>query len=67
MQMPQQKRPITERAKDHDESTGNPPDRHGTHKERDEALPGNGGDKAGLDKYTGAGGVRQNSGTPKGR
>lgn len=51
--MPQKKRPITQRPKVEDESTGNPPDKHGKHREDDEALPGKGGTKAGLNKYSG--------------
>jgi hypothetical protein len=48
--MPQQKQPITDRPKVEDESTGNGTEFHGTHQQRDEALPGSGGDKAGLNK-----------------
>ena len=53
--MPQQKRPITERPKVEDESTGNGTEFHGKHREQDEALPGSGGDKAGLNKQSAAG------------
>lgn len=53
--MPQRKRPITHRPKVEDESTGNPTDRRGPHKDVDEALPGRGGTKGGLNKYSGTG------------
>jgi hypothetical protein len=64
--MPQQKQPITQRPKVEDESIGNPREKHGLHRQRDEALPGKGGDKAGLNKYSVAGGTKQNTGRPKG-
>jgi hypothetical protein len=51
--VPQRKRPITQRPKVEDESTGNPPVRRGKHQPWDEALPGKGGTKAGLNKYSG--------------
>jgi hypothetical protein len=51
--MPQRKEPIKERPKAEDESTGNPPERHGKHRENDEALPGKGSTKAGLNKQSG--------------
>jgi hypothetical protein len=53
--MPQRKEPITERPKDHDESTGSPQptEQHGKHKEQDEALPGKGSTKGGLNKQSG--------------
>lgn len=53
--MPQRKKPITQRPKAEDESTGNPPERHGKHRAADEALPGKGGTKAGLNKQSGGG------------
>lgn len=53
--MPQRKVPIKQRPKVEDESTGNPPERHGPHQPWDEALPGRGGTKGGLDKYSGLG------------
>lgn len=51
--MPQRKRPIVERPKVEDESTGNPPEKHGPHQPWDEALPGRGGTKGGLNRYSG--------------
>lgn len=67
--MPQRKEPITFRPKTEDESTGNPPGFRGLHRENDEALPGSGGTKGGLNKAAGRGtlGTRQNSGLPRGR
>jgi len=51
--MPQQKQPITERPRVEDESTGNGSERHGKHREGDEALPGKGSSKGGLNKEAG--------------
>lgn len=51
--MPKRKRPITQRAKVEDESIGNPPDRRGPHQPWDEGLPGRGGTKGGLNRYSG--------------
>jgi hypothetical protein len=51
--VPQRKEPIKQRPKVEDESTGNPPERHGPHQPWDEALPGSGGTKGGLNKYSG--------------
>lgn len=67
--MPHRKKPITFRPKTEDESIGNPPGRRGPHREGDEALPGKGGTKGGLNKASGAGtlGTRQNAGLPHGR
>jgi hypothetical protein len=53
--LPQRRKPITQRPKVEDESTGNPPDRRGPHQPWDEALPGRGGTKAGLNRYSGLG------------
>lgn len=53
--MPQRRGPIKQRPKVEDESTGNPPERYGPHQPWDEALPGSGGTKAGLNKYSGLG------------
>ena len=54
--MPQRKEPIKERPTVEDESTGNGSERHGKHRENDEALPGDGRDrKGGLTKESGAG------------
>jgi hypothetical protein len=51
--MPQRKGPIKQRPKVEDESTGNPPEHHGPHQPGDEGLPGRGGTKGGLNKYSG--------------
>jgi hypothetical protein len=51
--MPQRKQPIKERPKVEDESTGNGSDYHGKHREEDEALPGKGSTKGGLNKQSG--------------
>ena len=51
--MPQEKQPITKAPKIEDESTGNGSDRHGKHKQQDEALPGKGSTKGGLNKQSG--------------
>ncbi len=53
--MPQRRKPIKQRPKVEDESTGNPPEKHGPHQPGDEALPGKGGTKAGLNRYAGLG------------
>lgn len=53
--MPQQNRPITRAPKDHDESTGNGSERHGKHREEDEALAGKGSTKGGMNRDAGAG------------
>lgn len=53
--MPQAREPIKQRPKVEDESTGNPPEKHGKHREDDEALPGKGGSKGGLNRYSGVG------------
>jgi hypothetical protein len=67
--MPQRKQPITEKPKVEDESTGSgASERHGVHRQEDEALPGSGGTKGGLDKTAGDGGrgTKQNEGLPQG-
>jgi hypothetical protein len=51
--MPQEKQPITKQPKVEDESTGNGSVKHGKHKEQDEALPGKGSTKGGLNKTSG--------------
>jgi hypothetical protein len=51
--MPTSNRDITERPKVEDESVGRGSEHHGKHREGDEALPGSGGDKAGLNKAAG--------------
>ena len=48
--MPQQEKPVTQRPKDHDETTGDGREQHGKHRETDEALPGRGSTKGGLNK-----------------
>lgn len=53
--MPQQNRPITRRPKTEDESTGNGSELHGKHREDDEALPGKGSTKGGLNRDAGGG------------
>ena len=58
--MPQRNEPITERPKIEDESTGEPTVHHGTHRQEDEALPGSGGDKGGLNKQSGGDTRRRN-------
>ena len=51
--MPQQKQPITRKPKVEDESTGHGSEKHGKHREQDEALPGSGGTKGGLNRDAG--------------
>ena len=51
--MPQEKQPITKAPRVEDESTGSGSERHGKHKEQDEALPGKGSTKGGLNKQSG--------------
>ncbi len=51
--MPQREKPIKARSKAEDESTGNPSEHHGKHREQDEALPGEGGTKGGLNTESG--------------
>lgn len=52
--MPQRNQPITKRPKVEDESIGEPPaEEHGKHRERDEALPGKGSEKGGLNRESG--------------
>jgi hypothetical protein len=65
--MPQRKKPIKQRPKVEDESTGNPTEYHGKHREQDEALPGRGGTKGGLNKNSGGGtlGTKQNRDTSR--
>ena len=66
--MPQRPKPIKQRAKSEDESTGNPPGHRGPHQPFDEALPGKGSSKGGLNRQAGAGslGTKQNDGLPHG-
>lgn len=52
--MPKQNRPIVERAKVEDESTGRGSERHGAHREGDEALPGRDSTKGGLNRDAGS-------------
>jgi len=51
--MPDRERPLKARPKEEDESTGQPTEHHGKHKEQDEALPGKGSEKGGLNKQSG--------------
>lgn len=65
--MPHRKKPIKQRPKVDDESIGMPREFHGTHRETDEALPGTGGTKGGLNKQSGdgsLGGKQNQGGTP---
>jgi hypothetical protein len=50
--MPKQEQPITHRPKQEDEHTGRGQDRHGAHRQDDEALPGKGSEKAGLNRQS---------------
>jgi hypothetical protein len=63
--MPKQERPITERPNPAEGSVQEPREHHGKHREDDEALPGTGSTKGGLNKGSGAG-QKQNTGKPKG-
>ena len=51
--MPNEKEPIRKAPKVEDESTGSGSEKHGKHKEQDEALPGKGSEKGGLNKQSG--------------
>ena len=51
--MPQRKQPITDKPKVLDQSTGEGSEKHGKHREQDEALPGKGSTKGGLNKQSG--------------
>ena len=53
--MPQQKQPIRRKPKVEDESIGQGGEKHGKHREQDEALPGSGGGKGGLNRESGVG------------
>jgi hypothetical protein len=66
--MPKQRQPITERPKVEDESTGNGSEFHGKHREGDEALPGRGSTKGGMnrDSSDGTRGGMQNEGRSEG-
>jgi hypothetical protein len=48
--MPKEKEPVTHRPKVEDENTGTGEERHGAHRGDDEALPGKGSRKAGLNR-----------------
>jgi hypothetical protein len=63
--MPKQERPITDRPNPADESVQEPRQRHGKHREDDEALRGSGGTKGGLNKGSSTG-TKQNTGKPTG-
>lgn len=62
--MPQRPKPIKQRARFEDESTGNPPGHRGPHQPGDEALAGKGSKKGGLNRQAGDGtlGTKQNDG-----
>ena len=51
--MPKQEQPVTHRPTVEDESVGNGSERHGKHREDDEALPGKGSTKGGMNKDSG--------------
>jgi hypothetical protein len=63
--MPKSNRPITERPTVEEESVGNGSERHGTHRPHDEALPGKGGSKGGLNRASEGGGAAQEGGRPR--
>lgn len=65
--MPKQERPVTHRPKIEDESTGNGSERHGKHREEDEALPGKGSSVGGLNKYAARSDEQQTSGGGRAR
>ena len=52
--MPQRNEPVTRKPKVEDESLGSGSEKHGKHKQQDEALPGKGSAKGGLNKDSGA-------------
>jgi hypothetical protein len=67
--MPKENEPITQRPNPPEDSVEETREYHGKHREEDEALPGGGGNKGGLNKDSGdgtKGGSRQNIGQPKG-
>jgi hypothetical protein len=64
--MPKQNQPITRRTNAEKESVASTREHHGKHRENDEALPGRGSTKGGLNRSSGTGGRKQNSGLPKG-
>jgi hypothetical protein len=51
--MPTRNHDITGRPEVEDESTGTGSERHGRHREGDEALPGRGSTRGGLGRYAG--------------
>lgn len=51
--MPQQKQPLTHAPRVEEESVGTGSERHGKHREGDEALPGKGSTKGGMNKDSG--------------
>jgi hypothetical protein len=56
--MPQSNRPITDRPKVEDESTGDPgqvEERHGKHREEDPGTAGKGSEKGGVNRDAGPG------------
>ncbi|HEX6589528.1 MAG TPA: hypothetical protein VF039_10930 [Longimicrobiales bacterium] len=52
--MPQRNEPVTKKSKVEDESLGHGSEKHGKHREQDEALPGKGSSKGGLNRDSGA-------------
>ena len=51
--MPTDGQPVTKKPKVEDEHTGAGTQKHGKHREQDEALPGKGSTKGGLNKQAG--------------
>jgi hypothetical protein len=64
--MPQQNRPVTDRPKVEDESVGNGSEQHGRHREGDEALPGRGSGKGGLNRSGSGAEAADDAGTRQG-
>lgn len=62
--MPHRKKPIKQRPKVDDESIGRPREFHGKHREDDEALPGRGSTKGGLNRQSETRGSKQSERTP---
>lgn len=66
--MPQRNEPIKERPKVEDESTGpEPAERHGKHRQEDEALPGKGSAKGGMNRESGTKGGQPGRGVKQSR
>jgi hypothetical protein len=64
--MPKQKQPVTRRPNAEEERGTGTREYHGKHREEDEALPGRGSTKGGLNRSSGTSGRKQNTGLPKG-